>query len=74
MQQQFGDATEEKESAGPRGGGGAAGTRLSARDRRLLGWHWANLEYGRGLTLVHLSAQSEPFLTQNTPRICPEPP
>jgi hypothetical protein len=29
------------------------------------------LYYGQGLTLVHFSAQLEPFLTQNTPRTPP---
>jgi hypothetical protein len=28
----------------------------------------------QGLTLVHTSAQPEPFLTQNTPSTCPDTP
>ena len=38
---------------------------LTARERRLLGWHWANLEYGCSAPLSKISMahwnQDEPY-------------
>jgi monoamine oxidase len=69
LEQQFGEDDDETEGAdkGAEGaeekgadeegaeGGGKTRAKLSARDRRLLGWHWANLEYGCSAPLSKVS-------------------
>ena len=66
LEQQFGDDGDENEGAdeGAEEKGadardaeddGKKRPKLSARDRRLLGWHWANLEYGCSAPLSKVS-------------------
>ena len=69
LEQQFGDKVDEedkdkdddddddkdRDAAAAGGDGGDKDVRLSARERRLLGWHWANLEYGCSAPLSKVS-------------------
>ncbi len=62
LSQQLGEE-EEEEEGGEGGGGGAGGAgggarkkiKLTDHERRLLGWHWANLEYGCSAPLSKIS-------------------